>query len=238
MIIGRELIFNGISSKDLNLVVETGDILSSAEYDVEFEEIPGMNGDVSFSKKRFKNKEVTYELATVRDITSRAVSLHSWLFSDPEKYCRLEDSVTPDFYYMAMFLGPADIETKVMRFGKTEIEFTRKPQRFYKFGENVVTVTDTASLINPSRMTARPLIRVYGRGTFEVGDVQVTVAEHTNPYVDIDCDRRYSSYGSERMNQYITLTDHEYPELKAGSTGVEAGDGITKLEITPRWWTL
>ena len=234
----RVLTFNGISSDDLDFVVETGDILSSAEYDVEFEEIPGMNGDVSFSKKRFKNKEVTYELATVRNITSRAVSLHSWLFSDPEKYCRLEDSVTPDFYYMAMFLGPADIETKVMRFGKTEIEFTRKPQRFYKSGETAVTVTSSETLVNPSKMTANPLIRVYGHGTVNVGDVQVTVAEHSNPYVDIDCDRRYSAYDSERMNEYITLTDHKYPELKAGNTGVSISGDITKVEVTPRWWTL
>lgn len=234
----RVLTFNGISSDDLNFVVESGDILSSAEYDVEFEEISGMIGDVSFSKKRWKNKEVTYVLATRRDITSRAMSLHSWLFSDPEKYCRLEDSVTPDFYYMAMFLGPADIETKVMRFGKTEIEFTRKPQRFYKSGEDPITVTSEVTLVNPSNFTALPFIRIYGHGTVNVGDVQVTVAEHSNPYVDIDCERKYSSYGSERMNQYITLTDHEYPELKAGSTGVEVGDRITKLEITPRWWTL
>lgn len=234
----RILTFNGIPSSDLNLVVESGDILSSAEYDVEFEEIPGMNGDVSFSKKRFKNKEVTYELATVRNITSRAVSLHSWLFSDPEKYCRLEDSVTPDFYYMAMFLGPADIETKVMRFGKTEIEFTRKPQRFFKIGEEPVTVTTSTTLVNPSIQTALPLIRVYGHGTVNIGDVQVTVAEHPNPYVDIDCERKYSSYQSQRMNQYITLTNHQYPALMAGNTGIQVSGEITRVEITPRWWCL
>lgn len=234
----RVLTFNGITSKDLNFVVESGDILSSAEYDIEFEEVPGMNGDVSFSKKRWKNKAVTYELATRRDIKERAMSLHSWLFSDPEKYCRLEDSVTPDFYYMAMFFGPVDVETKVMRFGKTEIEFTRKPQRFYKIGEDPVTVTDDVVLTNPSIFTAYPLIRIYGHGTVNVGDVQVTVDEHSNPYVDIDCERKYSSYGSERMNQYITLTDHQYPSLGAGNTGVQVSGEITKVEITPRWWCL
>ena len=234
----RTLTFNGISSKDLFLVVESGDILSSAEYDIEFEEVPGMNGNVSFSKKRWKNKEVTYVLATCRDITSRAMSLHSWLFSDPEKYCRLEDSDTPDFYYMAMFLGPVDVETRVMRFGKTEIEFTRKPQRFYKSGEDPITVTSEVTLVNPSNFTALPFIRIYGHGTVNVGNVQVTVAEHSNPYVDIDCERKYSSYGSERMNQYITITDHQYPSLGAGNTGVQVSGEITKVEITPRWWTL
>lgn len=234
----RILTFNGISSNDLGFVVERGDILSSAEYDVEFEEVPGLNGNVSFSKKRFKNKEVTYELATTKEIVSRALSLHSWLFSDPENYCRLEDSACPDFFFMAMFLGPADIETKVMRFGKTEIEFTRKPQRFFKSGEKVVTITSNGSLENPSKFIALPLIRVYGNGTVNVGDVQITIAEHLDPFIDVDCDRRYSAYGSANKNSFVTLTDHRYPELKAGSTGVQISGNVTKVEITPRWWTI
>ena len=83
---------------------------------------------------------------------------------------------------------------------------------------------------------AKPLIRVYGVGELGIGSETITITKGATEYIDIDCDIQDCYEGLENRNGLVSLTD--FPTLPSGNTGITLGTGITKVEITPRWWTL
>ena len=93
-------------------------------------------------------------------------------------------------------------------------------------------------ITNPSFFTSKPLIRVYGDGVFYVNDISVTIAAHTEPYIDIDCELQDCYYEDTNMNSYVTFSNNDYPVLSPGVNGIMPTPGITKLDVTPRWWIL
>lgn len=105
-------------------------------------------------------------------------------------------------------------------------------------GDVSMTVITPTNFINPSTFASKPIIRVYGAGTFRVGDIYITISSHTQPYIDIDCEMQDCYYGATNMNAYVAFSGGEYPELVPGNNYVLLGTGITKLEVTPRWWEL
>ena len=105
-------------------------------------------------------------------------------------------------------------------------------------GDVDVVVISPITLTNPTYFTSKPRIRVYGAGTFTVGDISITVAAHTQPYIDIDSETETCEYNGTNMSSYVTLSSNDFPVFKAGANYVVMGSGITKLVITPRWWIL
>ena len=109
---------------------------------------------------------------------------------------------------------------------------------FANCGQSTVVITEPTYFVNPGYFTSKPIIRVYGDGTFRVGDNIITIAEHDETYIDIDSELQDCYCGDTNMNEYVTFTSGEYPVLVPGSNYVLMGDGITKLVITPNWWEL
>ena len=93
-------------------------------------------------------------------------------------------------------------------------------------------------ITNPSFFASKPLIRAYGSGIFYVNNTSVTIAAHTEPYIDIDSELQECFYEDTNMNSYVTFSGNDYPELQAGVNGIMPTPGITKLIVTPRWWIL
>jgi phage-related protein len=84
--------------------------------------------------------------------------------------------------------------------------------------------------------TALPLIRAYGTGTFTINGITVQITSASS-YTDIDCDLQecFKDTLATNCNGNVVLTT--FPELKPGENTISMS-GITKLEITPRWWRL
>jgi len=104
-------------------------------------------------------------------------------------------------------------------------------------GDVTVTITGATVFNNPSPFNAKPLIRAYGIGTFRINDNVVTIANHDKPYIDIDCELQECYYEGENMNAYVSFSGNDYPELVPGDNYVLMV-GVTKLDVTPRWWIL
>ncbi len=105
-------------------------------------------------------------------------------------------------------------------------------------GDVEVKVTSPTNFINPTHFNSKPLIRVYGIGDFRVNDITVTIASHDKPYIDIDCELQECYYGSENMNEYVSFSGNDFPELEPGNNYMLLASGITRLDVTPRWWIL
>ena len=106
-----------------------------------------------------------------------------------------------------------------------------------KSGEDPFRVQNGSSFYNQYLYPALPILRVYGWGTVRINGYELLLNEDTvDPYVDIDCDLRDAFYGKENRNSFLEVKS--WPVLDPGENIVSLGENITKMEITPRWWTI
>ena len=102
----------------------------------------------------------------------------------------------------------------------------------------MTTLTADGTVSNPTLFDSKPLLRVYGYGELGVGSETITIATHSYPYIEIDCDIEDAQYNTTNCNNLITLTGDSFPVLHPGSNGITIDADMTKVEIIPRWWTL
>lgn len=186
--------FNGISSKELGIEVETFPTYEFPEREYEAVSVPGRNGDLYIDKGSYKNVTGKYDLVIgSHEITQPylAERLVSWLTSS-KGYCRLEDSYYPEIYRMALYKKPGSISNIINYGGKLSAEFECKPQKFLKSGEQKTTFSQSGTIINPTYQVSKPLLKVTGRGN---GAININ-----NKIVNINMLESYTSSGSGITN--------------------------------------
>lgn len=249
------LIIDGVSSLDYGLFISGKGAYSSPAKRYEEVDIPGRNGkllldtenyfdnvDVSYDAFMYEDPDGAYtklnyqEALEYRTLRERLGALRAFLGSR-EGYFRLEDTYHTDEYRMAYYVDDISPEmSDNLHLASFTLKFVCKPQRFLKSGENVLTLTSGLSLYNPTNFKSSPLIRAYGTGSFTVSGVKMTI-NSANIYTDIDCDLMECYKGSTNCNNNVVLNNSVFPSLTP-KENVISMSGITKLEITPRWWTL
>lgn len=233
------VIFNGISSKDLHIQVQTEPDYDFPEKDYEVTHVPGRNGDIVIDQGSWQNVSRKYNLAMDAgkiSYTEVASKLVQWLHS-ASGYARLEDSYEPDFYRMAMYKDSGSISNIYNKAGQIEIEFTCKPQRYFKSGEIADIFTTSTEYRNPTDFPAKPLIKIHGSGsgTVKIGAYTVTINDILDGMV-VDSEQQDTYKDQTNCNSKVSIT--EYPKLIAGNNAISISGGVTSIEIIPRWWTL
>lgn len=235
--IGDFLIFGGENSQDYGITVEMYPNANAPERVIEKTTIPGRSGDLVHDTGAFGNITKEYTLHYFdTDIIGLSQYVRRWLLGK-QGYQRLEDSFEPDFYRMAVFAGPLDVEVLLNRAGRCTVEFDCQPQRWRKDGELPIVLTASGGTLYNELMPARPTITVYGDGaaTLTVGGTEVQITD-IDEYVTLDCERENAYKGT--VNKNGTIYAPEFPVLQPGSTAITWTGGVTKVEIIPRWWTL
>ena len=233
------VIFNGISSKDLHVQVQTEPDYDFPEKDYEVTHVPGRNGDIVIDQGSWQNVSRKYNLAMDAgkiSYTEVASKLVQWLHS-ASGYARLEDSYEPDFYRMAMYKDSGSISNIYNKAGQIEIEFTCKPQRYFKSGEIADIFTTSTEYRNPTDFPAKPLIKIHGSGSgmVKIGAYTVTINDILDGMV-VDSEQQDTYKDQTNCNSKVSIT--EYPKLIAGNNAISISGGVTSIEIIPRWWTL
>ena len=233
------VIFNGISSQDLHIQVQTEPDYDFPEKDYEVTHVPGRNGDIVIDQGSWQNVSRKYNLAMDAgkiSYTEVASKLVQWLHS-ASGYARLEDSYEPDFYRMAMYKDSGSITNIYNKAGQIEVEFTCKPQRYFKSGEVADIFTASTEYRNPTDFPAKPLIKIHGSGPGTVGIGKYTVT--INDIIDgMIVDSEQQDTYKDQMNCNSKVHILEYPKLVAGNNAITLSGGVTSIEIIPRWWTL
>ena len=231
--------FDGRPSRDFMVMISGEDTWKKPKPILERITVPGRNGDIITFNGAYENASVTYHCGVVRDFDENYTAFVNWLLASPG-YRRLEDSYHPGYYRMATVEAIGDPSlTKLNRSATFDLTFTCKPQTFLKHGEKKYVFTRTGDIYNPTLFDAKPLIRVYGVGEFSIGSGIVTINE-ADGYTDLDCELEdaYKDDSSNNCNGKIRLAGDHFPVIPAGRHGVTLGTGITRIEITPRWWQL
>lgn len=231
------LIIDGHDSRDYGVYISGQGTFASPDREYELIDIPGRNGALIGQERRFETAVVTYPAFIVRNFKDNIAAFRG-LAASRDGYFRLEDTYHPDEYRLAIYRG--GLEPDVLdnnKAGRFDVTFECKPQRFLKTGEDTVTLTATGTINNPTDFDASPLLRVYGAGVLGIGSQSITISA-ADVYTDIDCDIMEAYKGTTSRNAYITLSGNDFPTFAPGTTSISLGSGISRVEITPRWWRI
>ena len=229
--------FGSVTSRTFGVYISGSGAFNAPARDYEYIEVPGRSGDLVINNKRLRNIDLVYPAFITSSLSSNISGLESALLSQIG-YQRLTDSYHTSEFRLATFEGPLDVTPiKKLSAGEFEILFRCKPQRFLTSGESTTTLTSTGSISNPTLFDSKPQIVVTGYGELGVGGQTITISnQYTSVTIDSDIGDCYS--GSDNANPYVTFSDDQFPVLKPGSNAITLDATITKVVITPRWWTL
>lgn len=235
------ILFNGRSSADFGIEVESPPsyLISEGVYDVE--SVPGRNGDMIWYTGRHKNKKQKYNVSIItrpNETYDQAVQRVITFLYTKHGYARLEDSYTPEYYMEAYYPNETEISNIMQEGGKGTLTFERKPQRWLKTGEISVSVQSGGTLVNPTVFDAEPLITLTasGNGTLTVNGTTIQIVNSFSGTMTIDCHTGNAYSQSENLNDYIKA--NPFPVLEHGSNIITFNGGITSVNVVPRWWTL
>ena len=237
--------YKGIRSSDMGLRIESKNVFSGPEYEVDFLSIPGRDGDLIAGSGRFPNVQVTYSVfipaKTISELSLKITAVKAWLYSGLNSYHTLSDTYDTAFFRHAVFAGKLDIEDELNRIGIFTISFSCKPFRYDEAGTESITLTTGKVLLNPYPFTSKPILRIEGTGK---GTLTIQ-SEGNNAIWNFTAIDDYVEADSEQMNFYKdaepkndTVSGDGFPLLYPGENTVSFSGGITAVTVIPRWCCL
>ena len=225
--------FGAVYSSDFSFYIIDTSGFTAPDDDFETYEIPGRSGDLHISNGRKKNVTVTYQcIMECDDAMEEFISFRSKL-GTVSGYQKLTESYMPSYFWLAKFksIKAKTITPKQVLF---ELSFTCNPKLYLESGETEHAFTAKGTIDNPTANGAKPIIRIYGAGTFTVGTIIGMINTAGTEYIDIDTDTHQAFEGPTFRNSNVTIT--QWGELIPGVNDVTLGTGITKLTVIPRWF--
>ena len=230
-------VFDGVDSRSFSIAAFERSTHTGPARVYNSIDIPGKSGSVLVDGRRHPNVSHSYGCIIYKNCSQNLEGFREFLLSR-SGYCRLEDSIHPDEFYMACyresFEPVLDRERSMCKF---QLVFERKPQRFLKIGELTTVLTSTGSIHNPTRFASQPLLRIRGNGKVGIGENEITLTDNTS-YIDVDCEIMEAFTGTISKNANVSFSQNDFPVLHEGVNGITLGSGITNVEITPRWYRM
>lgn len=132
---------DGVDSRDFGVYISGQGTFSASARSYELLSVPGRNGDLIGTEKRFENGELTYPAFIYANFKQNIADFRAFINS-LFGYHRLVDSYHPNEYRMVFFQGGFDPDVTAKNDAASfDITFNAKPQRFLLSGEQVTTLT-------------------------------------------------------------------------------------------------
>lgn len=226
-------VYGGESSANFHVGIKGSGVFNSPKRKVDTVAVDGRSGALTIDRGYWENVTVKYPCYIVKDFERNMDDFRAFLLSQVG-YQRLEDTIHPDEYRMAMVSKELDVSVKgLAKAGVFDITFSCKPQRYLKVGEETSSYNGAITLLNPTRFTSKPIIRLHSTGTLTVNGKTFSVTSFgSGSYVDIDSDTMNCYSGSLNLNNY---SSGDFPEFVPGENTISFSGNY---DITPRWWTL
>ena len=250
MAIFKSFIFDNIKSLDHGIYITGEAVYNAPQRVVDMISVPGRNGDIAIDQGRFENIDVKFPagaysaLHTQEDFAQKIMEIRN-LLASRYTYKRLVDEYHPDEYRMGVYKSGLEVDpVAYSSAGEFDIVFDCKPQRWLLSGEEAQTFTSSGTIENPTLFEAKPLLAVTGGGILTLGSGVMTIIERASAssviYIDCESQEAWEEVGGAKAsrNDYIQNAGEQFPVLRGGENTVNLGTGITKVEITPRWWRI
>ncbi len=235
--------YNGRSSADFGLHIQSKNVFSVPEYDAEFTSVPGRSGDIINSNRRFANVEVTYTVFIARKNAAALASvlrdIKGWLYAEPDRYHELTDSYDAEYFRYGVISGSLDIEEQLNKVGSFTVTFNCKPYKYSYTGQQTISADDSAlAVTNPTAFESKPYIKLYGSGAVTLsvssgGSTSSWTISDIDEYIEIDSELMNCFKGAVLKND--TVTGDGFPTLQSGTSTVSCVGTVTRIEVIPRW---
>jgi len=232
------IVYGGESSSDYGMVVSEAPAYERPNRKQTIYTVPGRNGAVVFQDDAWEDVVRSYNVWIAEGVQPLSVKVSAFeaMLNSMKGWQRLEDSFEPDVFRLAYYSGGNDFSNKMTQYGEATINFTCRPERFLKTGEQEVTVINNQKIVNQTRFTAKPLIHIEGSGTVTVAIGGNTISASITDYINIDC---------ETMNAYRLAAENKnsdisgsFPKIIPGENTVGITGTTTKVTIVPRYFTI
>ena len=253
MAILNSFYFDGISSRERGLVIESKSILNGPEPRLQEWDVPGRDR-TAYLFEGYQNVEVSYttflKVCREEELPQRAGALKAWLLGKAGKYLRLEDDYDPDHYRLATYGGGLDFDSRWKLFARQTVTFSCKPYRYLRAGEHRLSSQgDSLAVFNPTGFEALPVMELYLGENFS-GDV-VLQAEYEDgsayeqtltgiparlagTILYLDCQEQLVRDSLGALVQSAEL--EEFLILRPGKTLLTVtGSGLSGFGVIPRW---
>lgn len=238
-------VYKGIRSCDMGIRIESKNVFSAPEYEVDFLSIPGRDGDLISGSGRFPNVQVTYSVfipaKTISELSQKITAVKGWLYSGLNAYHKLSDTYDTEFTRKAVYAGKLDIEDEMNRIGIFTISFSCQPFRYSVDGQTETTLVSGGVITNPYPFVSKPMITVAGSG-----DGTLTIqSDESNAIwtitdiegsVIIDSEQMLCYSGTESKND--TVSGDGFPLLYPGDNIFTFTGDITAVAVLPRWCSI
>ena len=238
--------YDGVASTDYGIVVSEAPVFERPNRKQTIIQVPGRNGSVIFPEDAWEDVVRTYDVWLSENVTEDSggdksgylveyVDAFEAFLNSKKGYVRLEDNFEPDIYRLAYYSGGDAFSNEMTQYGRATLRFTCRPERFLKSGETPVSVTNGATLTNPTRFASKPIIHIEASNeTISVSIGGKTITAEVTDYINIDC---------ERLNAYRLPVENKndkisgsFPTIPSGSNTIGITGTYTKVEITPQWF--
>lgn len=238
------IVYGGESSADYGMVVAEAPAYERPNRKQTIYTVPGRNGAVIFQDDAWEDVTRSYTLWAAYDeddTLEEKITAFEAMLNSKKGYQRLEDNFEPEFYRLAYYSGGDGFTNNMTAYGQATINFTCRPERFYKNASIPTEYSNGSKIFNNTRYTAKPLIYVEGTGTIDIaiGGNTISVTMDADQLITIDC---------EAMNVYkdwlgvITNKNNaasgSFPQILPGSNTIGVTGSATLVRITPRLFTI
>ncbi len=243
--------YNGKKLSDIGAVITEKPHYTVSMRDLSLVTIPGRSGDVINDAKRYKNVEISYQIASVPAFCHLTTeqefiyTLSEWLFSS-HSYKILRDTYNVGYFRLAVVTGISDPVVEASGVVTTTITFNCDPFLYSDLGAlTTKKTTETGEikvyLRNPERWSSLPKIKIIGNGDFMiyVPTQSEIIANVTNELtIDKSIEDVYDKDGVSRNDKICGLSLPKFPPRKSIIVVVRCTGTATarfSVEITPNW---
>ena len=235
--------FNNKKLIELGALITEKPILFGSSKELEFSSLPGKSGDVVIDKKRFKNKVLSYKIASVPTLCpynsqQLVYALKEWLLTCYD-YKMLRDTYNTGYFRKAVCTDVSDPVVDAEGLIRTTATFNCDPFLYDMQGINEIVVNSSTTLINSEMWDSEPIFKVNGSGAFTIS-VNSDSFEITLNGTEITIDKPnedvyYTSTGISCNDKISALAlPYFQPGENIITIGTTSGTNFS-MSIIPNW---
>jgi len=230
----RYFVFNGIDSRDMDIIVSKMPTIAKPERRVKEIQIESRNGVLHEDLGTFDNYTKSIECAVKNQTWKRSFDeIFAWLSGSG----KLIVSIEPDKVYRTFIKNQIPISDVLRCFPKFLIQFDCYPLKYsVNQSEEELTITAPTTIYNGGTYYSEPVITIYGTGNITLTiNGKVFVLSSVNGYLTINAEiMEVYKDGVNCNNQFVA---EDFPHFEVGANELSFTGNVQKIEIfmNRRW---